>query len=81
MHPGIVLHSAGPEGIEAHVYTMVQSGKLGIVANHFELADFRQRRRLLPEELLRNQLRYRNFRHIQFGKAIAPASRCGTFEN
>jgi hypothetical protein len=60
---------------------VISPGQLGIVANNLQLAYFWQGRRLLPQEVLWDQIPDRYCRDIQIRQPIAPASRCRTFKN
>src|SRR5690242_17536970 len=78
----VVLHRARTEWIEVRVDGKVELRELREVAHHFELADFRQHRRLLTAKVFWN-VRGNLVRRVAFGRPLAEsaATRTRVFED
>ncbi len=62
VQPRVVLHRAGAERVEAAVEIEVAARELVVVADDLRLGDLRQRRRLGPQQVGRDQLLQRRLR-------------------
>ncbi len=81
MHPGIVLHGAGAQGVKAHIHSVIEPRELGVVAHNLRFAHLWEPGSLAAQILLGNQLFNWGFRNIKLWKPVAAATRRGTFKD